>query len=451
MNDGNDYFYLKLLEQILQLQQPASSESGVATVGRYVFTAPQVLVPQQLSTVLYQPHLSALERSLFNGCSLPMVLQMIRQTGTACENDDMRNVPFRQPVLDPPPAHILFPRTELFGVLSELLRSPTSLSPSSTYPISMPHQDPQEQHALYYGHSQSVSFGAQTNFHVTETRKNPQHEGVASNFSDAIVSFLLAFYSQNLSENTPLHDSECTPALALRGNVSFALPSAETMGSDALGTLAQAEKTEAEIANNQAASPADSSSERVCGARLSAKNSASCSQRAKVKVTSSLEEQGASSRNRQYDATAKLSSVFSGSAVSLAYSPETRITVQAKERRAYHHESFPVKLHRLLREQAGKDDNIIFWLPDGSGFLIHKMKPFQKRILPLYFRHDKMASFRRQLNLYGFRRGMYQQNSGYYYAHELFHRDYPDRAELIKRLSELEVVVVPEAASAKQS
>jgi len=118
------------------------------------------------------------------------------------------------------------------------------------------------------------------------------------------------------------------------------------------------------------------------------------------------------------------------------------MAVQIKKRRRYSHESFPEKLHRILQETSriGETrERIISWTQDGSGFEIHNIKAFEAEIIPLYFRHRRLTSFRRQLSMYGFRRSISKQNTGCY-AHELFHRDYPEQCKEIKRLSEFELV-----------
>eukprot|EP00547_Thalassionema_nitzschioides_P001596 CAMPEP_0194211304 /NCGR_PEP_ID=MMETSP0156-20130528/9993_1 /TAXON_ID=33649 /ORGANISM="Thalassionema nitzschioides, Strain L26-B" /LENGTH=238 /DNA_ID=CAMNT_0038938815 /DNA_START=33 /DNA_END=745 /DNA_ORIENTATION=+ len=66
---------------------------------------------------------------------------------------------------------------------------------------------------------------------------------------------------------------------------------------------------------------------------------------------------------------------------------------------------FPVRLHGLLTQSAkfGVDD-VISWDEEGTKFIIHKQKEFVSKILPNVFKQSKFASFRRQLNAYGFER-----------------------------------------------
>mmetsp|Transcript_48670 Transcript_48670/g.139944 ORF Transcript_48670/g.139944 Transcript_48670/m.139944 type:complete len:346 (-) Transcript_48670:218-1255(-) len=83
---------------------------------------------------------------------------------------------------------------------------------------------------------------------------------------------------------------------------------------------------------------------------------------------------------------------------------------------------FPLKLHEMLLSTAREGmEDIVSWQPHGRCFLVHKPKEFVE-LLPRYFKLSKLASFQRQLNLYGFQRLTQGRDRGGYY-HELFLRD----------------------------
>ena len=83
---------------------------------------------------------------------------------------------------------------------------------------------------------------------------------------------------------------------------------------------------------------------------------------------------------------------------------------------------FPVKLHDML-DQIERDglSHVVSWQPHGRCFVVHKPKEFVNYVMPKYFKQTKMASFQRQLNLYGFNRLTGGLDKGGYY-HELFLR-----------------------------
>jgi hypothetical protein len=96
-------------------------------------------------------------------------------------------------------------------------------------------------------------------------------------------------------------------------------------------------------------------------------------------------------------------------------------------------EQFPLKLHRLLDIVRNNGyDSIISWQIHGRAFKIHKADEFSNAIMPFYFRQTKLASFRRQLNIYGFLRITQGLDKGAYY-HECFLRGKYFLAERILR------------------
>ena len=67
--------------------------------------------------------------------------------------------------------------------------------------------------------------------------------------------------------------------------------------------------------------------------------------------------------------------------------------------------SFPFRLYHML-EEAPKDgyEDVICWMPEGDGFVVHDRDKFVDRVMKTFFTHTKWKSFLRQLNLYSFER-----------------------------------------------
>ncbi|XP_078398288.1 heat shock factor protein 2 [Cetorhinus maximus] len=64
--------------------------------------------------------------------------------------------------------------------------------------------------------------------------------------------------------------------------------------------------------------------------------------------------------------------------------------------------AFLTKLWALVEDPHTNE--FICWNQNGHGFLVLDEQRFAKEILPKYFKHNNMASFVRQLNMYGFRK-----------------------------------------------
>jgi len=76
---------------------------------------------------------------------------------------------------------------------------------------------------------------------------------------------------------------------------------------------------------------------------------------------------------------------------------------------------------------------LIEWSRSGDCFFIRDQDEFCAQVLSKYFRHTKLTSFQRQLNLYGFRRITKGPDTGAY-SHPLFSRDDPSHVDTIKRV-----------------
>ncbi|ETV74628.1 hypothetical protein H257_10761 [Aphanomyces astaci] len=93
---------------------------------------------------------------------------------------------------------------------------------------------------------------------------------------------------------------------------------------------------------------------------------------------------------------------------------------------------FLVSLYDILNNE---DPRIIGWCEGGDAFGVHNTDTLVKRILPRYFRHNKLASFQRQLNYFGFRKRQKindADSTSYYYSPHFVRQD-PARMTNIKR------------------
>ncbi|XP_012586151.1 PREDICTED: heat shock factor protein 4 [Condylura cristata] len=72
--------------------------------------------------------------------------------------------------------------------------------------------------------------------------------------------------------------------------------------------------------------------------------------------------------------------------------------------------AFLSKLWALVGDPG--TDHLIRWSPSGTSFLVSDQSCFAKEVLPQYFKHSNMASFVRQLNMYGFRKVVSMEQGG---------------------------------------
>ncbi|KAL0967392.1 hypothetical protein UPYG_G00251650 [Umbra pygmaea] len=106
------------------------------------------------------------------------------------------------------------------------------------------------------------------------------------------------------------------------------------------------------------------------------------------------------------------------------------------------HSSVPAFLTKLWTLVEDSDTNeFICWSQEGNSFLVMDEQRFSKEILPKFFKHNNMASFVRQLNMYGFRKVMHidtgivklERDGPVEFQHPYFKHGQDDLLENIKR------------------
>merc|ERR1711920_126564 len=101
--------------------------------------------------------------------------------------------------------------------------------------------------------------------------------------------------------------------------------------------------------------------------------------------------------------------------------------------------AFLSKLWQLVNNTDNRQ--LVCWAPGGRSFLVNDQTKFSKEILPNYFKHQKMNSFIRQLNMYGFKKvpklseGTLNaiETDQIEFANDYFIRGQPDLIHQIKR------------------
>ncbi|GFH61141.1 hypothetical protein CTEN210_17617 [Chaetoceros tenuissimus] len=95
---------------------------------------------------------------------------------------------------------------------------------------------------------------------------------------------------------------------------------------------------------------------------------------------------------------------------------------------------FPLKLQTLLNiVEKSNLDHIVSWQPHGRSFLIKDTNKFESILMKKFFNQGQLSSFRRQLNLYDFKRITRGPDAGSYY-HEMFLRARPLLAFKMQRI-----------------
>uniref|UniRef100_A0A6J0TUH3 Heat shock factor protein 2 isoform X1 n=1 Tax=Pogona vitticeps TaxID=103695 RepID=A0A6J0TUH3_9SAUR len=101
--------------------------------------------------------------------------------------------------------------------------------------------------------------------------------------------------------------------------------------------------------------------------------------------------------------------------------------------------AFLTKLWTLVGDAPS--NQLITWSQNGQSFLVLDEQRFAKEILPKYFKHNNMASFVRQLNMYGFRKVVHvdsgivklERDGPVEFQHPYFKQGREDLLEHIKR------------------
>ncbi|XP_061520815.1 heat shock factor protein 1 [Phycodurus eques] len=88
----------------------------------------------------------------------------------------------------------------------------------------------------------------------------------------------------------------------------------------------------------------------------------------------------------------------------------TRGPVEGSQLAASNVPAFLTKLSTLLEDPD--TDPLICWSPSGTSFHVYDQGYFSKEVLPKFFKHNNMASFIRQLNMYGFRKVVHMEQGG---------------------------------------
>jgi len=102
--------------------------------------------------------------------------------------------------------------------------------------------------------------------------------------------------------------------------------------------------------------------------------------------------------------------------------------------------AFLAKLWKMVENQD--TDDYICWTEDGTSFRIRDQSQFASCLLPYYYKHSNMASFVRQLNMYGFHKvialhsgNLKNEKEEIEFAHVFFIRGQEHLLDQIKRKS----------------
>jgi hypothetical protein len=105
------------------------------------------------------------------------------------------------------------------------------------------------------------------------------------------------------------------------------------------------------------------------------------------------------------------------------------------------------KVYYML--ENNEHSEYVSWSNDGTALVVKKPTEFADSVLPCYFKHNNLASFVRQLNMYNFKKNKNYQYD-HTYGHEMFQRGKIELLRNIQRKSaEVSQVVLPKIEVAK--
>ncbi|KAJ0406008.1 hypothetical protein ATCC90586_001354 [Pythium insidiosum] len=93
----------------------------------------------------------------------------------------------------------------------------------------------------------------------------------------------------------------------------------------------------------------------------------------------------------------------------------------------------PKFLRFLFQMLEYEDRSVICWSHKGTAFQIREPEELARNILPKYFKHNKVSSFQRQLNYFGFKKWTKTQTNICTFSHPFFIRGEKEKMRLIKR------------------
>ncbi|KAL3670867.1 hypothetical protein V7S43_004052 [Phytophthora oleae] len=105
----------------------------------------------------------------------------------------------------------------------------------------------------------------------------------------------------------------------------------------------------------------------------------------------------------------------------------------------------PKFLRFLFQILEVEDPDIITWSHEGTAFQIIQPEELASQILPKYFKHNKVSSFQRQLNYFGFKKWTKTQTNICTFSHPFFLRTDKNRMKLIKRKERASPVIMSAA------